>query len=191
MRKQKGQVIVIFSVLLVILLLILALLVDGARLVVTRQELGRAADAAGKAGLVLVGDLMVTQAWEARNEAEPGTSTPTPINGVPDASRTPDPPEEDLFQWLDDSDRLTLVAPPVQTAVTERVREQAAVNDAGLSDPRIEAVEVEFPYRYHLEDEQIYLLVRIVRRAAVLFGSFAAEEERILTGESKQTIPQR
>ncbi len=192
MRKaEKGQVIVIVAVLLVVVLTILAVIIDGARLMVEQQEINRAAAAAGKAGLIILGDRMVTQVIAAQTEAASITLTATPIGSTPGPTLTPTPAADDFFSWISDNHRKTLVAPPMQTLVTTQVMGSAEENDHGLSNPVITGLEITYPDHYLEGDKNIQIVVRIDRVVAIIFGSLFNLEEGVLSGNTKQNIPER
>jgi len=190
-NKEKGQVIIIVAVLLVVVLTILAVIIDGARLMVVQQEINRAADAAGKAGLIIVGDQMVTQAVAAQTAAASVTLTATPIGSTPGLTLTPTPAGDDFFSWINDGHRKTLVAPLMQTLVATRVLGNIEENNFGMSNPVIKGVDITYPYQYHMEDQKIQILVRIDRSVAIIFGSLFNLEEGVISGTTKQNIPQR
>ncbi len=192
MRKnEKGQVIIIVAVLLVVVLTILAVIIDGARLMVEQQEINRAADAAGKAGLIIVGDKMVTQVVAAQTAAAGITLTATPVGSTPGPSLTPTPAADDFFSWINDDHRKTLVAPPMQTQVATHVLGSVEENDHGLSNPVITGLEITYPDHYLMGDQNIQIAVRIDRVVAVIFGSLFNLDEGVLSGNTKQNIPQR
>ena len=146
---EGGQVIIIVAVALMVILLILALIIDGARLMVERQELNRAADAAGKAGLIIVGDQMVTQVVAAQTASASITISPTALGGTPGPTLTPTPAPDDFYSWLNDSDRQTLVSPPIQTLVATQVLGSAEENDLGLSNPVVTDLVISYPVVGH------------------------------------------
>jgi hypothetical protein len=190
-KAEKGQVIVIVAVLLVVVLTILAVIIDGARLMVEQQEINRAAAAAGKAGLIILGDRMVTQVIAAQTEAASITLTATPIGSTPGPTLTPTPAADDFFSWISDNHRKTLVAPPMQTLVATQVMGSAEENDHGLSNPVITGLEITYPDHYLEGDKNIQIVVRIDRVVAIIFGSLFNLEEGVLSGNTKQNIPER
>jgi len=182
---------IIVAVLLMVVLLLLAVLVDGARLLQERQELIRVADAAGKAGLIPVGDHMVTQVVNAQTAAATQSgSTPAGTN-TPGPTPTPTPDLDDFFGWLNADHRKTLVAPPMRTVVATQVRGYAERNDRGPSHPEIQDFQVDYPHQYQASDPEIQVQVRIHRKVAIIFASLLGLDEGVITGESKQGIPQR
>jgi len=190
-KNEQGQVIIIVAVLLVVVLTILAVIIDGARLLVEQQEINRAADAAGKAGLIVVGDQMVTQVVAAQTAAASITLTATPIGSTPGPTLTPTPAADDFFSWINNDHRLTLVAPPMQTLVATHVMGSAEENDHGLSNPVITGLEINYPDHYLIGDQNIQIDVRINRVVAIMFGALFNLEEGALSGNTKQNIPQR
>jgi hypothetical protein len=189
--NEKGQVIVIVAVLLIVVLLFLAVIIDGARLMVEQQELNRAADAAGKAGLIVVGDQMVTQVVSAQTAAASITLTATPAGSTPGPTLTSTPEGDDFYTWLTGDHRKTLVAPPMQTQVATHVFGSADENGLGLSNPAVTGLDISYPDAYLPGGKNIQLTVRINRVVAVLFGSILNLEEGVLSGTTKQSIPQR
>jgi hypothetical protein len=189
--KESGQVLIIVAVLLVVVLIILAVVIDGARLLVEQQEIDRAADAAAKSGLIVVGDQMVTQVVQAQTAAASITLTATPLGSTPGPTLTPTPEADDFFAWMDDDHRKTLVAPPMQTLVATHVLGSAEENGLGPSNPVVTGMEITYPDNYHPGDKNIQVDVKIHRVVAILFGNLLNLSEGALSGQSKQTIPQR
>ncbi len=190
-NTEKGQVIIIVAVLLVVVLLFLAVIIDGSRLMVEQQELNRAADAAGKAGLIIVGNQMVTQVVSAKTAAAVITLTATPPGITPGPTLTPTPGPDDFFSWINDDHRKTLVAPPMQTLVATYVLGSAEENGFGLSNPAVTELEISYPDQYHPGDAFLQIDVRIKRIVAVMFGSLLNLDKGVLSGNTKQNIPQR
>ncbi len=190
-NSEKGQVIIIVAVLLIVVLTFLAVIIDGGRLMVEQGEINRAADAAGKAGLIVVGDQMVTQVVGAQTAAASVTLTATPVGNSLGPTLTPTPPADDFFSWINDDHRKTLIAPPMQTLVATYVLGSAEENDHGLSNPAVTRFEITYPDNYHPGDQNIQIRVRISRVVAIMFGRLFNIEEGVLTGNTIQTIPQR
>jgi len=188
-KKEEGQVIIIVAVLLVVVMLFLAVIIDGARLMVENQELDRAADAAGKAGLIIVGDRMVTQVVAAQTAAANVTLTATPIGSTPGPTLTPTPAADDFFSWIDEDHSKTLVAPPMQTLVATHVLGNARENGFGLNNPMVTGLEISYPDGYHPGDQSIQISVRIDRLVVVMFGNLLNLNEGALSGKTKQSIP--
>ncbi len=189
--KEKGQVIIILAVLLVVVLTILAVIIDGARLMMEQQEIKRAADAAGKAGLIIVGDHMITQVVAAQTAAASTTLTETPIGSTPGPTLTHTPAVDDFFSWINDNHRKTLVAPSMKTLVATYVLGSAEENDHGLSNPIITGIEITYPDHFLVGDQNIQIEVRIDRVVTIIFGSLFNLGEGVLSGTTKQNIPQR
>lgn len=189
--NHRGQVIVVIAILLMVVLLFLAVIVDGARLMVEKQELERVADGAARAGLVLVGDQMVTQVIYAQTMAALHTGTPTPMGGLPHPTSTPTPLPHDFYAWVNDDARATLASPAMQTAVAGQVQSYAENNGLGLSNPDVLEVQVVYPYEYHPDDPDLEIYVLIRRRVATLLVGLLGVEQSELIGDTKQSIPQR
>ena len=179
------------ALLLVVVLTILAVIIDGARLMMEQQEIKRVADAAGKAGLIIVGDHMITQVVAAQTAAASITLTATPLGSTPGPTLTPTPGVDDFFSWINDDHRKTLIAPLMQTLVATHVLGSAEENDQGLSNPVITEIEITYPYQYLVGDQNIQIKVRIDRVVAILFGSLFNLDEGVLSGNTKQNIKQR
>lgn len=192
MRKQeKAQVIVIAGILLMVLLLILAVILDGSRLMIEKQTLERAADSSGKAGLIPVADRMVTQVVAAQTAAATQIGMPAGPTWTPGPTSTETPAPSDFYGWLDDHHRNTLVAPPMRTAVASHALAHAEQNGVGLSNPDILQVEVNYPYQYHAGDRVIRIHLLIRRKVRIVFGSLLGMDEGEISGETKQSLPQR
>ncbi len=191
MRSERAQIVIIVAVLLMVALLFLAVIIDGARLMVERQELIRVADAAGKAGLIVVGDQIVTQVVQVQTATAKASCTPTPWGSTPGPTLTPTDPEDGFYRWLDDDHRATLVAPPMQTLVTTHSIGYAEVNERGPSHPAVMDFVVDYPHEYHPDDQQLRIYVCIKKKVTVMFGSLLGIKEGALIGDSKQSIPQR
>lgn len=190
-KSEKSQIVIIVAVLLMVILLFLALIIDGARLMVEHQELKRAAEAAGKAGLIVVGDRMVTQVVSAQTAAASLTLTATPAGSTPGPTLTPIPAPDDFYSWLTEEHRATLVAPSMRTLVATYVLGSAEKNGFGLSNPAVTEFEVDYPHQYHPGDQHLQIYIRIKRVVAVIFGSILNLDEGVLSGDTKQSIPQR
>ena len=174
-----------------VILLFLALIIDGARLMVEQQEINRAADAAGKTGLILVGDQMVTQVVSAQTAAASITLTATPIGSTPGSTLTPTPQPDDFYAWINEDHRKTLVAPSMQTLVATHVLGSAEENGFGLGNPNVSELIVTYPDQYVSDSQFLQLRVQINRMVAIIFGKLLNLNEGVLTGTTKQTIPQR
>lgn len=198
MRRFRGQILMVVAILLLVVLFFLAVIIDGARLMVEQHELDRAADAAARAGLGVVGDRMVTQVIQAQTMAAihlctplPGESTPTPEGFIPPPTCTPTPHPDDFYAWLNDRHRSTLISDGMQTAVASQVYAFAEYNQLGSSNPVVEEIEVIYPYVYHPGDRDLNIYVQIRRQVTVIFMRLLGIEESELYGETQQHIPQR
>jgi len=196
--KQRGQILIVVAILLLVVLFFLAVIIDGARLMVERHELNRAADAAARAGLGMVGDQMVTQVVQAQTAAALNLCTPIPENNlltpegfIPPPTCTPTPLPSDFYAWLTDRHRATLVSPAMQTSVAFQVQAYAENNNLGLSNPDVVELEVTYPYEYHSNNRVLNIYVRIRRQVTVLFVGLLGIDQGELSGDTKQSIPQR
>ena len=190
MKTETGQVIFILAVLLMILLLFLAVLIDGARLLIEQQEINRALDAAGKAGLIVAGDQMVTMAIAGQTAAASITPSATSTGSTPNPNPTATPQPDDFYGWLTDENLQTLVAPPMQTKVVTHALEFLEKNGLGLDNPDVTDIRVSYPGGTQSGDSTITVLLELDRRVVILFGRILAINQGTLSGKSKQTIPQ-
>lgn len=189
--SESGQVIIVVAVLLIVVLLFLAVIIDGSRLMVEQGELNRAADAAGKAGLIVVGDHMVTQVVSHQTALASITLTSTPEGSTPGPTLTPTPLSDEIFSWINDDHRKTLVSAPLQTLVATSVQGSLEDNGLGLSNPVVTGLEISYPYQYDAEGPSIQVKVQVDRDVAIMFGGLFNLEEGVLSGNTKQSIPQR
>ena len=97
--SERAQVLVIISILLPILMLSMGMIIDLTLLLIEKQELNRLADAASKAGLIVVGDQISTFICEVRNTTTPAaTQTQLPFEGT----QIPVRPNDDYFNEIND-----------------------------------------------------------------------------------------
>ncbi len=190
-KSDGGQILIIVAVLLTAAFLLLAVIIDGSRLLLEQQELNRAADAAGKAGLIMVGNQMVTQVVNAQTAASSNKTTPTNDDFGSELTLTPAPGQDDFFYWINDDHRKTLVGAPMQTLVATHVLGAAEENGLGLSNPSVTRLEIVYPFSYDLNDQFIRIKVRIERVVPILFGNFLQLEDGVLSGDAEDKIPQR
>ena len=182
MKTERGQVILIVAILLVVVLFSLAILIDAARLFVEQQEINRALDAAGKAGLIVVGDRMVTQVVSAQTAAASITPLSTSSSETPGPTPTQTPDPEDFYGWLNDEDRQTLVAPPLQTLVATQVLGSLKENGLGVDNLNVLKIEISYPEGYHLEDQTLEILLTLDRRVVIIFGKILNLNQGVLSG---------
>jgi len=196
--NSKGQILIVVAILLLVVLFFLAVIIDGARLMVEKHELDRAAAAAARAGIGLVGDQMVTQVVQAQTQAAIHLCTPVPTqlpesqeSPTPRPTCTPTPSPNDFYAWLNDSHRATLVSPGMQTAVAEQVSSLADMNGLGYANPEILELEIDYPHQYSPGEHDLNIYVRIRRRVTVLFSSMLGLDQGELSGDTQQSIPLR
>jgi len=176
--RPRGQTLIIVAILLMVVLMILAVAVDGGRLLMERARLKRSAQAAADAGIGLVAERMVTQA-AARQTQAALSPTCAPIGPC-----TPTPPLNDVPGWLNDDDRATLAAPPMQTQVAAEARDYAQRN--GFPE-----AEVAYPEAYDPGGPVVRVLVILRRRATILLAGLLGEEWIDLDGQALSQVPQR
>ena len=189
--SEKGQVVIIVAVLLMVILLLLAIIIDGTRLMVEQQELKRAAEAAGKAGLIVVGDRMVTQVVNAQTAAASLTLTATTAGSTPGPTLTETPGADDFYAWLTEDHRKTLIAPPMQTKVATYVFGSVEENGFGPNNPSIIGLDITYPDQYDIDMIHLQLFIQITRRVAIIFGRLLNLNEGVISGSTRQSIPQR
>lgn len=190
--KPHGQILIVVAILLLVVLFFLAVIIDSARLMVERHELSRSADAAARAGLIVVGDRMVTQVVAAQTMASIHQCTPLPEEEEQiEPTCTPTPLPGDFYGWLDDDHRATLISPAMQTQVASDVRAYAEANGLGTSNPEVLEVEVIYPHQYQLQARDLDIYVRIRRQVAVLLVGLLGMDGGELEGDTLQSMPQR
>jgi uncharacterized membrane protein len=177
--KPRGQMLIVVAILLVVVLMLLAVGVDGGRLMIERTRLRRSAQAAADAGIAVVAEQMVTQAAARQTQSAllPACAPAFPC--------TPTPAVKDVPGWLTDDDRATLVAPPMQTQVAAEARQYAQLND-------IASPEVTYPQAYDPGAPAVRILVTLRRRATILLAGLLGGGEWVdLDGQGLSQIPQR
>ena len=191
MKTERGQVMIIVGILLVVTLLFLGSLIDGARLFIKKQEINRLLDAAGKAGLIVAGDRMVTQVISAQTAAVAVTPHPTSNKDSLGLTPTKTPAPVDFFAWLTEADHQTLVAPPMQTIVARHALGSLEKNGLDQDNPDLIDVSIIYPYQYNPGDQTLIILMKLDYRAAIIFGKILNHNQGVLSVSSKQTIPLR
>jgi uncharacterized membrane protein len=176
--KPRGQMLIVVAILLAIVLMLLAVAVDGGRLMIERTRLRRSAQASADAGIGLVAEHMVTHAAVRQTQA---AALPTCAPGMP---CTPTPALNDVTGWLTDDDRATLVAPPMKTQVAAEARQYAQLNDFA-------SAEVIYPQDYDPDAPVVRVLVTLRRRATILLAGLLEEEWVDLVEQGLSQIPQR
>lgn len=184
--KDQGQVIILAAVLLIVLLILLAVLVDGARLYIERQAIDRALDGAGKAGLIVVGDRMVTQIVAAQTSL--ATTTLSSSSSTIPPSTTPAPDE--YYSWLTEEAQQTLAAPPLQTVVADTVLASLEENGFGPDNPDVIDIRISYPDGYSSNDPTLAIGLELDYRVVIFFGNVLNLTEGVITGRSEQSIPQ-
>ena len=176
--RARGQMLVVIALLLMAVLMLLAVAVDGGRLLIERARLRRSAQAAADAGIGLVAEQMVTQAAARQTQA---ALLPT---CAPAGPCTPTPALNDVPGWLTDEDRATLVAPLMQTQVAAEARDYAQRN-------AFPEAEVTYPEAYDPGGPVVRILVTLRRRATILLAGLLGEEWVDLDEQALSQVPQR
>ena len=169
-RLERGQSLIMAAVLLAVLLFFLLAAVELFRLILIQEDLIRAAEAAGKSGLVLVGDQIMFDQIESERNAE----------NLDQASSAGSRSAQD---------NAYLVSAPMQTQVAEEVIDSLERNGYQLEDPDLERINIEYPALS--PRMEIALKVQLEIRVDSLFSDVLFLEEGVITGRSLQTIPQR
>ena len=187
--RLRGQILIIIAVLIPAVLLLLAVSVDAGSLFIERGQLKRAAQAAADAGISVVAEQMVTLA-AARQTVMASTPSPTAPGLM-----TPTPFPADVFLWLEDDDRATLVSATVKgMAATEAVE---FVNRNGFDVANADTLEIKIIYPqpgYTPGDHGIgvlRLLVSIHQRTTILLAGLLSDQWIDLVVEGQSEIPQR
>jgi Flp pilus assembly protein TadG len=176
--KPRGQMLIVVAILLMVVLMILAVAVDGGRLLAERARLRRAAQAAADAGIGLVAEAMVTQAAPRQTQA---AALPT---CAPAGPCTPTPALNDVPGWLTDEDRAALVAPPMQTQVAAEAIQYAQYNG-------FPQTEVSYPQAYDSGAPVVRIQVTLRRRATILLAGLLGQEWVDLVESGLSQVPQR
>ncbi len=189
-RRTRGQVLVMVVFLIMGILLMFALIVEVGRLTQTHAQLQGVADSAAKAGMMTVADRMVTLAAAQQTKAAESPCTPDAGYGTPAATCTATPPPENVPAWLDDGDRATLVAPPMQTQVAQAVRRQMQRNlPAEHSEVQVKVL---YPYHYNPLAKDLHLWVQLQQPMSWLLAPWLGWHGSVrLQAESEQRLPQR
>ena len=190
--RTAGQVVIVVAILLMVALLLLAVAVDVGRLLVERGRLDRAAQAAADAGVGVVAEQMVTLAVPRQTEAAARPAcVPDAGYGTPSALCTATPMPQRAEQWLTGDDRATLVAPAMRTQAADEARAYADRNRAGLTEPGILDLEVDYPDAYRPEAAGLRMRVSILARLSILFARLLGDDQLQIEAEAWSEIRQR
>jgi hypothetical protein len=190
--KNGGQIVVIFAILLTVMMFFLAWIVDGGRIAIYRAEANRGAESGANAGLIIVGDQMLTQSSVRQTEASVRRRCiPQAGYGTSAPSCTATPHPNDIPAWLTQNDRATLVSSAIQTRVATAVFGSVAQNKMGSDNPGISEVIVIYPFEYDSEDARVKIRVRIHRQATVLLVGILDRKEVEVVGEFTSSLVQR
>lgn len=169
-RSERGQSIVLAGVFLSVLLILVLVVVEIFRMFLMQNELNRAAEAAGKSGLILVGDKIMAFEKGSGEGTESQTQSSTPGKITSEDSRY-------------------LFSPPVQTQVAREVLTSLERNGIQLDDSKVETIIIEYPAS--ILQSGIALRVQIEIKMDSLLKDLLLLEDGVITGQSLQSIPQR
>jgi hypothetical protein len=156
--SNPGQVIILVAILIIAVLTLLALILDGGRLLIERSRMRGAAQAAADAGLGPAAEAMVTLMIPRQTEAAGRPACqPDGEYGDQGASCTATPPPNEMASWLTDEDRETLRGETMQTQV-------AGVAGAYAQRNGYEPAAVAVEYPYHRSDHAAPISIRVVIR---------------------------
>ena len=179
--KRDGQVILIVGFFLIVLLTLMAVVVDGGRLYLQQTSIHQGAQSAADAGIGVIADVIVTQA-----AAQQATAVANPC---PLCTPTPDP--EQAYLWLSDEDRQFLIASPQRTAVAHTARTYAGFNGFEVGHQDTIAVNVHFPFDYHVGDGIVRVEVEIIRQTTILLIGLLDRDFITLSSQAVSEIRQR
>lgn len=187
--NRRGQILIIVAILISVTLMLLAVAIDGGRLIIERARMKRAAQAAADAGISIIAEQMVTLAVAQQTKM---ASTPSP---TPPGAMTSTPSPLQVHRWLSDEARSTLVSPPIQTMAAEVALDYARVNGLDASDQDTLEINIVYPQPDYSPDDPgiqtLRLLVSVRRRATILLAGLLDRDFVDLTAEGLSEIPQR
>lgn len=189
--RERGQVLVIVAVLLIVGLMLLALATDGGRLYVERGRLRRVAQSSSDAGISWVSDRMVTLAADRQTQAalqtpcatESATATAVPCTATPDL--------DEVRDWLEDEDRAELVGPESRATAEAVARMYAERNGVEPGGEDAAEVSVDYPYESGKDSEVLRMRVSLRRQAVVLLAGLLGEDFVWLEAMGLSQIPLR
>jgi hypothetical protein len=171
-ENKCGQALVLVALALLAMVILLALVVDGGRLLAEKQQLQRGADGASQAGASMVGDLIVTRA--AMRQA-------TAMAAPPEPSPTPTPPLTDSLAWLTPEDILWLTgSSEAQGLVCTMALNYADRNRVGTANPSVSVAEAVFPYAYEAGNRSVQVRVHIVRSTDLFLPGIWNQDRTVL-----------
>lgn len=185
---ERGQAFVLAAFFMILIFFFMIVISDLFQIYLKKQELNRVADYAAKSGMIIVGDMMMTQAVEHTGNGISGKGENEV--GVSDSGAGhKDNDSVDLTGVCsNESSRATLVAPPLQTAVAANVIDQISeyhldVELTGQSDIR-----VDYPYHYSSAGSDLRLFLSLGQPIDLIFPSAWGDQRMFIYGESEQVI---
>ena len=164
--KEQGQIILLVAFFMILMIFFVIVISDLFQVYLRKQELRRLADCAGKSGMILVGDSMMTQAAEANTGLE----------------------DSDAIDWTticgSSEPWETLTAPPLKTAITGAVEDTLV----GLAPDLQLAVDVDYPYRPSSPGGDLSLYVSLCQHVELTFGALVGNQQLVIYGDSEQII---
>jgi hypothetical protein len=189
--KERGQVLVIVAVLLIVCMLVLALVVDGGRLYVEEDRLKRSAQAAADAGIGWISEQMVTQAIPRQTQAAGMVPCmPDGDFGAVGGTCTATPEPERIGAWLNEDDLATLRSPDViagAQAIAVDYAHKNGIRDGGSDGG---GLSIAYPYTGS-SDGSLGMLVRIRQRTNILLAGLLSDSYVDLEVEALSEIPLR
>ncbi len=187
--RERGQVLVIVAVLLIVGLMLLALATDGGRLYVERGRLRRAAQSSSDAGISWVSDRMVTMAAERQTQAALRTPCATESVTATAVPCTATPELDEVRDWLEDEDRAALVGPQSRATARAVARMYAERNGIEPGGEDAAEVSVEYPYDSGAGSDVLRMRVTLRRQAVVLLAGLLGEDFVLLEAMGLSQIP--
>jgi hypothetical protein len=135
---------------------------------------------------------MVTQAGPRQTEAAARSAcVPDAGYGTPGAACTATPQPARAEHWLTDDDRVTLVAPAMQTQAAAEALAYASANRAATEDPGVLDVQIDYPFGYQPSEASLQIRVSILARLTFLLAGLLGDDEVDVAVEAISEIPQR
>jgi hypothetical protein len=185
---ERGQAFILVAFFMILIFFFIIVISDLFQIYLKKQELNRVADYAAKSGMIVVGDMMMTQAVDKTGFGISGQGENDESSTDPYAGHTENINVDLTGVCSNGSSWATLTAPPLRTAVAVSVLDHISEYhlDGELSyQPDIR---VDYPYQCSSAGSGLRLYLTLGQQIELTFPSLRGDQRMVIYGESEQVI---
>ena len=173
---------------MILIIFIVIVISDLFHIYLKQQELNRVADYAAKSGMIVVGDIMMTQVVEQTGFGISGQGENEVVGSDPGAGHMKNNNVDLTGVCSNGLSRATLIAPPVQTAVAVKVIDQITEYHLDKELTYQPDIWVDYPYQYSSAGSGLRLYLSLGQHVDLTFPSLLGGQRTVIYGESEQVI---